>query len=69
MQYFGLDVSSWQGVINWHKLHNTGKIDFIILRAGGSDGSLFRDPKFEYNYKIQQNRHNWYLKEIQIYLF
>lgn len=52
MEYFGLDISSWQGVINWHKLHNTGKIDFIILRAGGSDGSRFRDPKFEYNYKM-----------------
>lgn len=52
MQYFGLDVSSWQGVIDWHKLHNTDKIDFMILRAGGSDGSYFKDPKFEYNYRM-----------------
>ena len=52
MQYFGLDISSWQGVIDYPKLYATGKIDFMILRAGGSDGSYFRDPKFEYNYKM-----------------
>lgn len=52
MAYFGLDVSSWQGNINFLKIVETGKIDFMILRAGGSDGSYFRDPKFEYNYKM-----------------
>lgn len=45
----GIDVSSWQGIIDWEQVADDG-IDFAILRAGGSDGSFFTDPKFYRNY-------------------
>ena len=45
----GIDVSSWQGVIDWKKVSEDG-IKFAILRAGGSDGSFFTDPKYYRNY-------------------
>lgn len=50
MEYTGIDVSSWQGNINWNLVKSSG-VQFAILRAGGSDGSYFTDKKFEQNYK------------------
>lgn len=48
MQKAGIDVSAHQGVIDWSKLK--GKIDFAILKAGGSDCGRYRDYYFEENY-------------------
>ena len=45
----GIDVSSWQGFIDWQKVAADG-VKFAILRAGGSDGSFFTDPKYYRNY-------------------
>lgn len=47
----GIDVSKWQGEIDWDKVKNDG-IDFVIIRCGyrGSvTGSLVEDPYFQQN--------------------
>ena len=50
----GIDVSSYQGTINWSKVAKTKK--FAILRAGtGYGGSNNKDSKFEENYKNAKN--------------
>jgi GH25 family lysozyme M1 (1,4-beta-N-acetylmuramidase)/fibronectin type 3 domain-containing protein len=46
-QISGIDVSKWQGTIDWTKVKNTG-IEFAMLRA--SYGSSSTDPMFEINY-------------------
>lgn len=49
----GIDVSKWQGEIDWDKVKNAG-IDFVIIRCGyrGSvTGSLVEDPRFLENIK------------------
>lgn len=42
----GIDVSKWNGDINWREIKDSG-IDFVIIRAGYSS---VKDPKFEANY-------------------
>ena len=47
----GIDVSKWNGEIDWDKVKNAG-VEFAIVRAGyrGSvSGSLVQDPYFETN--------------------
>lgn len=47
----GIDVSKWQGNIDWYKVKNSG-IDFAILREGyGRENPNQIDKKFEQNYK------------------
>lgn len=41
---YGIDVSYWQGNIDWAKVKAAGK-QFAIIRV--SDGTGFRDPRFE----------------------
>ena len=46
-----LDVSRWQGSINWDKVKASGKIDGVMLRVLGSKGGKpYVDPAFERNY-------------------
>ena len=45
----GIDVSRWQGNINWNLVKESG-ISFAILKAGGSDEGCYTDPTFERNY-------------------
>ena len=42
----GIDVSRWQGDINWESVKADG-IEFAIIKAGGSDAGFYQDPKFE----------------------
>ncbi len=48
----GIDVSKWQGDIDWAKVKASG-IDFAIIkvagRSTGKDGALYIDSKFEQN--------------------
>ncbi|MDD2268002.1 MAG: GH25 family lysozyme [Eubacteriales bacterium] len=44
----GVDVSSYQGVIDWDVLSAEG-IDFAFIKA--TEGSDFVDPRFSYNYE------------------
>lgn len=46
----GIDVSHWQGIIDFEKVKKAG-IDFVIIKAGGSDNGFYRDSKFLVNYK------------------
>lgn len=45
----GIDVSRWQGQIDWAKVKSAG-ISFAILKCGGSDAGFYTDKTFEYNY-------------------
>lgn len=49
----GIDVSKWQGKVDWKAVKSDG-IDFAIIRIGyrGENGSLYRDSNADYN--IQQ---------------
>lgn len=44
---FGIDVSKWQGTINWEKVKAAG-VDFVIIRLGTSKG---KDSKLEEYYQ------------------
>lgn len=50
MEYLGIDVSKWQGDIDYKKVKSTG-IKFIIARIGYGMYDNQKDPKFEDNYK------------------
>lgn len=54
--YDGIDVSKWQGTINWSKVAAAG-IDFVFIRCGYTSSSSFTlntDPQFETNIKNAQ---------------
>ena len=44
----GIDVSSWQGNIDWNRVRASG-IEFAIIKAGGSDAGFYKDKRFEQN--------------------
>lgn len=46
----GIDVSRWQGTIDWARVKAAG-IKFAILKCGGSDAGFYTDRTFEYNYQ------------------
>lgn len=50
--YYGIDVSSYQGTIDWDKVADDG-IDFAMIRilTGKRTSNLDKDTRFEYNYK------------------
>jgi GH25 family lysozyme M1 (1,4-beta-N-acetylmuramidase) len=45
----GIDVSHYQGDIDWEKVKNAG-VKFAMIKAGGSDDGLYQDNYFEQNY-------------------
>lgn len=49
----GIDVSIWQGKIDWQKVKNSG-IEFAFIRIGyrAEDGAIYKDEHADYN--IQQ---------------
>jgi GH25 family lysozyme M1 (1,4-beta-N-acetylmuramidase) len=49
-EVFGVDVSHYQGKIDWAKVKATGKT-FAILKAQYENGNHGYDPTFLYNYK------------------
>lgn len=48
--YKGIDVSKWQGAIDWQKVKAAG-VQFAMLRAGYGRYAAQKDPYFETNYK------------------
>ena len=44
----GIDVSSWQGNIDWNRVRASG-IQYAIIKAGGSDAGFYKDKRFEQN--------------------
>ena len=49
----GIDVSKWNGSIDWNAVKNSG-VSYVIIRVGyrgSSQGALIEDPKFKTNIK------------------
>lgn len=48
----GIDVSKWQGTIDWQKVKSAG-VDFAVVKLGNglSNGNLSVDPYFTKNFK------------------
>ena len=47
----GIDVSKWNGNIDWNAVKNSG-VSYVIIRCGyrgSSEGKLIEDPKYEKN--------------------
>ncbi len=58
-KYFGIDVSNWQGTIDFDTLLNSKKLDFMIAKAGEyweSRGALQVDKQFDRNYAEAKKR-------------
>ncbi len=51
----GVDVSSYQGEIDWQVLSEQEGMVFAFIKA--TEGSSFVDPKFEYNYSNAKKTH------------
>ena len=49
-----IDVSHWQGNINFIEVKKSG-IEGVIIKAGGSDKGFYKDNKFETNYTKAKN--------------
>lgn len=45
----GIDVSKWQGNIDWNAVKLSGT-EFAIIKAGGSDAGFYTDSCYERNY-------------------
>ena len=50
--YDGIDVSAWQGEINFEEVKNSG-IDIVYIKS--SEGFSFVDQYFEKNYSNEKN--------------
>lgn len=50
MKLFGIDISRWQGDFNFNKALQEG-VKYVIIKAGGADDGLYKDPRFGENYK------------------
>lgn len=50
MQIKGIDISHWNGCIDFEKVKASG-IEFVIIKAGGSDKGFYTDSKFRENYE------------------
>ena len=54
-EYFGIDVSEHQSMVNFYQMTQSNKLDFMIARVGWyseSQGKLQIDTQFERNYKL-----------------
>ncbi len=53
----GIDVSKWNGAIDWNAVKNSG-VSYVIIRCGyrgSTTGALIEDPMFRTNIKGAQN--------------
>ena len=52
----GIDVSKWQGKIDWSSVKSSG-IDFAVIRIGfrAENGKLYKDENADYNIQQAQN--------------
>ena len=54
--YKGIDVSVWQGDIDWKTVKDSGEVDYAIIRAGYGRLVTQEDEKFDYN--MEQAKEN-----------
>ena len=52
--YKGIDVSRWQGNIDFSKVKASG-VEFVIVKAGGSDSGFYTDAFFHKNVQAAQS--------------
>lgn len=52
---YGIDVSHWQGTIDFDKLSSSKSVDFMIVKVG--QGTTIKDNKFERNY-LEAKKHS-----------
>lgn len=50
MNVTGIDISRWQGKVDWCKVSKDPQVKFVIAKIGGSDGGLYKDSQFDNNY-------------------
>ena len=70
MREFGIDISKWQGNFDFDKAVAEG-VKFVIVKGGGGDDGLYRDPKFETNYAEVKKRNlptgcYWFSKAVSV---
>ncbi len=53
--YKGIDVSEWQGDIDWNAVKNSGEVDYAIIRAGYGKYVEQEDKYFDYNITTAQS--------------
>jgi GH25 family lysozyme M1 (1,4-beta-N-acetylmuramidase) len=51
----GIDVSEWQGDIDWAQVKDSGKVDYVIVRAGYGNLAEQKDKKFDENMQGAQD--------------
>lgn len=52
--YMGIDISHWDGDIDWSQLKKSG-LGFVFMKA--TEGSSWVDPKFDTNWKNAKDHH------------
>lgn len=52
----GIDISHWNKIINFEKVSQA--VDFVILKAGGSDKGFYQDKTFLTNYKHLHDKYS-----------
>lgn len=51
MQKFAIDISKWQGDFPLANAVRDDGVEAVIIKCGGSDKGVYKDPQFENNYK------------------
>lgn len=51
----GIDVSVWQGDIDWNAVKESGEVDYAIIRAGYGRLLSQKDENFDYNIQTAQS--------------
>ena len=52
----GVDLSHWNGDVNFFLLRYHDNIEYVILKAGGSEnGKYYKDPRFDEYYKLAKD--------------
>lgn len=46
----GIDISHWQKLVDFKTLKEVDQVDFVILKAGGSDKGFYTDSTFKSRY-------------------
>ena len=54
MEKIGIDISRWNKIVDYDTV--VGCIDFAIIKAGGSDKGIYKDPTFIRNYNELHSR-------------
>ena len=47
----GVDISHWNGAIDFNKVKASG-VEFVLIKAGGSDNGFYTDPSYITNYNM-----------------